>query len=119
MLFLFRIIPRTIPQSNYDMVFVKYNSLGEEQWNTTRGGSRNDYINEIKIDSSNNFYITGLTNSSGAGDYDMFLIKYEEDVTSNEDGGELIPGYNVFLLFGVIGLISAISIKKRYKSIRI
>ncbi|GAH14329.1 unnamed protein product, partial [marine sediment metagenome] len=29
---------------------------------------------------------------------------------------EAIPGYNLILLLGVIGLISAITIKKRYKS---
>jgi len=100
-----------------DMVLVKYNSSGEQQWNTTWGGIGNDFVNEIEIDSSNNIYITGGTNSSGAGYHDMVLIKYGEVITSNGDGGELIPGYDFFLLFGVIGLISAISIKKRYKSI--
>jgi len=192
---------------NQDMVFVKYSSSGEQQWNTTWGGSEDDYANEIEIDSSNNIYITGGSNSSSAGDSDIVLIKYSylgldspilnittaspttnldinlawttspgadnytlyrhtsqitssnlnsvtevktitgtsttdtvpvpgrwyyAIVTNNEAGSsdpsnspyidvqepssEVIPGYNLFLLFGVIGLISAIIIKKRCKT---
>jgi len=61
---------------DHDMVFAEYSSSGEQQWNTTWGGSGSDGATGIEIDTSNNIYITGSTNSSGAGENDMVLIKY-------------------------------------------
>jgi len=45
---------------------------------------------------------------------DVVLVKYGESIPSNGPNG--IPGYDLLLLVGVIGLISAIIIKKRYRS---
>jgi uncharacterized delta-60 repeat protein len=59
-----------------DMVIVKYNNLGEQQLNTTWGGSEDEIVTEIKFDSSNNIYITGYTDSFGSGGDDIVLIKY-------------------------------------------
>jgi uncharacterized delta-60 repeat protein len=97
-----------------DIVLVKYDNLGRQQWNITWGGSNDEFGSAIALDSSENIYIAGYTMSFGAGLSDMVLIKYNQSTTRN--GAEWIPGYNLFLLLGGIGLISAISIKKRHRS---
>ena len=94
--------------------FVKFDSSGQLQWNTTWGGSGEDYFTGIVIDSSDNIYITGYTDSFGSGMNDMVLIKYGESIPGN--GAEWIPGYDLFLLICAICVISVIIIKKQNKS---
>lgn len=59
-----------------DMVLVKYNNLGEQQWNTTWGRIYQDQIFSIALDSSENIYATGYTSNSAAGEIDIVLVKY-------------------------------------------
>jgi hypothetical protein len=59
-----------------DMFLVKFNSSGDEQWYTLWGGSGWDTGRGLTLDSSNNIYIAGETNSYGAGGHDMALVKY-------------------------------------------
>lgn len=59
-----------------DVVIIKYNTAGIEQWNFTWGGSNFDCATGIDIDELNNFYITGWTMSFGDSDGDVFLIKF-------------------------------------------
>ena len=61
----------------YDMCLVKYDGSGVQQWNRTWGGSRQEFVSAIALDSSDNIYLTGQTESFGAGDYDMCLVKYD------------------------------------------
>jgi len=60
---------------NDDIVLVKYNSLGVQEWNKTWGGSSDDEGNGIAVDSKDNIYIVGSTNSFGAGGMDIYLVK--------------------------------------------
>ncbi|MHA1341744.1 MAG: SBBP repeat-containing protein, partial [Promethearchaeota archaeon] len=60
----------------YDAILLKYNSNGSLLWNTTWGGAGEDEGLGIAVDFNNNIYITGVTNSYGAGYYDAILLKY-------------------------------------------
>ncbi|MFX1314361.1 MAG: SBBP repeat-containing protein [Promethearchaeota archaeon] len=62
---------------DYDMVLAKYNSSGVLQWNRTWGGVDEDGGEGLAIDSTNDVYVVGLTYSFGAGNGDMFLVKYD------------------------------------------
>ncbi len=64
---------------DYDMVLVKYNSSGAEQWNCTWDGGNNEAGYGVAVDSLNNSYLVGYTDSFGAGDSDMVLVKYNSD----------------------------------------
>jgi hypothetical protein len=97
-----------------DGVLVKFNSTGQQQWNTTWGGSGDDGFGAIIIDSSDNIFLTGKTESFGAGGNDIVLVKYSHSITP--DDGFAISGYEIFSLFSAMGLISIIIIKKWRKT---
>jgi len=63
-----------------DIVLVKYNSIGQPQWNTTWGGADDDWARSLVIDSSDNIFIVGSTDSFGAGMSDVVLVKYGPDI---------------------------------------
>ena len=89
---------QSILPGSADIVILKFNSDGIRQWATYYGGSINEYGQSICIDSQNNIYITGETNSSdfplqnltGAynqtansgiidtHEYDAFLLKFND-----------------------------------------
>ena len=60
-----------------DMVLVKWNSSGVQLWNRTWGGNEADFGSSVAVDSFNNVYLAGGTNSFGAGSQDMVLVKYD------------------------------------------
>jgi len=60
---------------------VKYNSTGHQLWNATWGGSAADEGKGIAIDSKDNIYVVGSTQSYGMGDNDICLIKYNASGT--------------------------------------
>jgi len=99
----------------HDGFLVKYNIMGQQVWNTTWGGGGDDGFSTIIVDSSDNIYVAGYSDSYGSGMKDVVLVKYGESIPSNGPNG--IPGYDLLLLVGVIGLISAIIITKRRKTI--
>jgi uncharacterized delta-60 repeat protein len=64
-----------------DIVIAKYNSSGTIQWQRTLGGASSDVGYGIAIDSGDNVYVTGYTNSEGAGNFDFIIVKYNSSGT--------------------------------------
>ena len=81
---------------NYDVYIIKTDPNGESQWEKTFGGSGWDSAESIQQTVDGGFVIAGSTNSFGAGDYNVYLIKlaatadipgdldYDRDVDSND-----------------------------------
>ncbi|MCB0402906.1 MAG: SBBP repeat-containing protein, partial [Flavobacteriales bacterium] len=63
--------------NGYDIVTIKYDALGNQQWAATFNGSASalDEGRDIAVDNSGNVYVTGYTASSGPN-YDYVTIKY-------------------------------------------
>ena len=66
---------------NGDVLIAKYDTSGTLQWQRTLGGAGVDYGYGIAVDLSGNVYITGYTNSQGAGDQDVLIAKYDTSGT--------------------------------------
>lgn len=68
----------------YDIVTIKYNSNGQQQWVARYNGSNNgnDMPSAVKVDSDGNVYVTGKTAQEIIEDtYDYVTIKYDSNGT--------------------------------------
>ncbi len=59
---------------NYDIVTIKYNSSGTQQWLSVFNGGSHDAAYAIVVDNSGNVYVTGSSNQGLGSDY--VTIKY-------------------------------------------
>jgi len=71
----------SIGAGSSDFLLAKYNSSGTIQWQRILGGATFDRGHSVAIDSSDNLYVVGFTDSSGAGDFDFLLAKYNSSGT--------------------------------------
>ena len=103
---------------SYDPLLAKYNPDGTLQWVRQFGTSGDDglFLASFDIDSQDNIYVTGYTNSdfggSNQGDYDTWVVKYDPqgnqqwtqqlgttnreygtDVVANEFGEVFVTGF--------------------------
>ncbi len=63
-----------------DALIIKFNSIFEEQWNVTWGGSDQDIANKAEIGSNNYLYAVGHSDSvASPGSSDVVLLKYDLD----------------------------------------
>ena len=64
-----------------DLVVVKFASNGTRLWNTTWGGSGDEIGNGIALDSAGYIYCVGFTDSFGAGNDDLAVVKFASNGT--------------------------------------
>jgi len=73
-----------------DLWIIKTDSLGNELWNKTYGGTEAESGFSIQHSSDNSYIITGMTSSYGAGYFDVWLLKIDEngnEIWNNTYGG--------------------------------
>jgi hypothetical protein len=64
-----------------DGLLLKTDSAGNLQWQKTYGGSGDDAFYGITATTDGGYILTGLTNSTGAGEYDVWLVKVDSSGT--------------------------------------
>jgi hypothetical protein len=69
------VINNSLGAGGYDVYLVKTDSAGIMVWNKTYGGTNNDEGDSVVQTSDGGFAIAGVTNSFGAGDDDVYLVK--------------------------------------------
>lgn len=78
----------------YDGLIVKLDSDGNILWNKTVGGTTDDRLHDIVIDSNNNLYVTGYTNSNDNDITDGNLL-WDKTV-----GGSKLDRFNNLIIDG-------------------
>jgi hypothetical protein len=66
-------------ESGGDIHVVKLDSLGNVIWSKTIGGSNNDIATSIIQSSDGRYVVAGWTNSFGAGSYDFYVVKMDDN----------------------------------------
>jgi hypothetical protein len=61
--------------SYYDFYLVKTNSSGDTLWTRTYGGDSDEHAYSVRQTTDGGYIVAGETMSSGAGDYDAYLVK--------------------------------------------
>ena len=64
-------------QGSVDIVLLKLNNDGEQIWNKTWGSIEYDYGYSIALDSKENIFLSGYSNSNDGNDKDTCLIKFD------------------------------------------
>ncbi len=62
-----------------DIYIIKTNAEGKKLWEKTYGGTGHDWAKEIIKAPGGGYFVCGSTQSSGAGSFDFFLMKIDED----------------------------------------
>ena len=103
-----------------DFFLVKFDSFGAVEWAKTISGANDDLGYSVVQTTDGGYAVAGETNSFGAGDYDLFLVKFSssgavewaktvggtdrdvgKSVVQTSDGGYVVAGYTAS--FGAVG----------------
>ncbi len=66
----------------YDLFLVKFDSTGAIEWSRVVGGGAYDYGNSVVQTTDGGYAVAGETESFGAGNRDLFLVKFGRDGNS-------------------------------------
>jgi len=74
-----KILVATIPTAKRetDILVIKKDSKGKEEWRQTYGGTSYDRASTIQATTDGGYIVVGSTSSFGKGNYDAFLIKID------------------------------------------
>jgi len=98
-------------EEDADAFLVKFSAAGDQLWSQTWGGAGEDHGLDVAAAAGGVIYVTGSTNSSGAGGYDAFLAKLTIVMPS--------PDYTWLVMLLIIGgaavaiVLAIITVKKR------
>lgn len=62
-----------------DMALIRVDSMGQQIWRKLYGGKRHEFGKSIKPAPGGGWYLFGSTQSEGAGSFDMYLLKIDDD----------------------------------------
>ena len=77
-----------------DVWLIKTDNQGNEKWNKTIGGTNFDYAESVQQTIEGEFIVAGHTQSFGAGDSDIWLIKVERDDNPPYEPSDPYPSNN-------------------------
>ena len=66
----------------YDIWLIRTNANGDTLWTRTYGDTAHDFCRSIELTHDRAYIIAGNTNSSGAGNYDVYVMKTEPDYSN-------------------------------------
>ncbi len=85
--------------AGYDVYLIRTNADGAPLWTKTYGGTHYDYGNSVQECAGGGFIIAGRTESFGAGDWDVYLIRTDADGvplwTKTYGGSDYDCGYSI------------------------
>jgi len=99
-------------ETEFDILLIKTDENGDTMWTKTYGGLLNDFAYSGQITTDGGFIIAGYTESSGAGEFDAWLLMTDPDgdttwtqtygdtgfdiaqgIYQTTDGGFVVTGY--------------------------
>jgi hypothetical protein len=76
--------------TDYDFYIFKLNSGGDTVWTTTLGATDPDIGVSIQQTADSGYIVTGYTQTYGAGNYDVWLVKYASETAVLEHGAQSV-----------------------------
>jgi len=94
-----------------DMWLVKTNAVGQVEWDQTFGGIDNDAAYSVIATSDEGYVLVGRTESYGAGNEDIWLIKisFKDNISETTS----FPAFEVILFFILVLIVNSSQRKSR------